>query len=209
MDFGMPRFWSPVYPSGPSKCVRACLDFRLWKIALLKSVFLWFCPSICHQWVNQCSRNTDFESEKINNVRLCLRGGRLPSRESVVIHYCAAHPLLSQITTSRALSSCHCSVKGSLANIIVLRWVLLDSAWQSSVLETVGFNHGVCFDCRRGKRPAVPSSLSLSSTWLSCLLLGTGSNFLNPRLFGGNFEWQFDWCHNLMQSKGCDSTGRT
>ena len=104
--------------------------------------------------MNQCSRNTDFESEKINNVRLCLRGGRLPSCESVVIHYCAAHPLLSQITTSRALSSCHCSVKGSLANIIVLRWVLFDSAWQSSVLETVGLTRVsvLTVDVGRGRR---------------------------------------------------------
>ena len=35
-----------VYPSGPSKYVRARLDVRLWKIARLKPVFLWFWPSI-------------------------------------------------------------------------------------------------------------------------------------------------------------------
>ena len=41
------RCQKPVYPSGPSKYVRARLDVRLWKIACLKPVFLWFCPSIC------------------------------------------------------------------------------------------------------------------------------------------------------------------
>ena len=37
----------PVCPSGPSMDGRARLDGRLWKIARLKPVFLWFCPSIC------------------------------------------------------------------------------------------------------------------------------------------------------------------
>ena len=36
-----------VYPSGPSKYVRARLDVRLWKMARLKPEFLWFCPSVC------------------------------------------------------------------------------------------------------------------------------------------------------------------
>ena len=34
--------WGPVFPT------RLSLDGRLWKIARLTPVFLWFCPSICN-----------------------------------------------------------------------------------------------------------------------------------------------------------------